>query len=326
MFTRKDIETKTIFVVNCINNERNLRVCNGELLLEENISEDKKKTLTKFPFQKILGLFIIGHITVTTPLIEKCRKFNVALVVMKPNLRPVFYWSDAAEANYLLRQRQYDYSKDDLSIARVLVHNKLLSQLSALKKTRKKDELTVCAIEHCTAALNTVFDVDDYNSLLGLEGAASKYYFNAYFQGLDWNGRNPRLKCDVINVVLDIGYTILFNFMECFIRMFGFDLYIGVYHRLWFKRKSLVCDLMEPFRCLIDHTVLLAFHRKQFVEKDFEKIKSEYYLKREKSVDYYRVFYDVLIDYKVDIFQYVQSYYRCFMGCKSVKNYPEFKF
>ncbi len=29
-----------------------------------------------------------------------------------------------------------------------------------------------------------------------------------------------------LNVTLDIGYSILFNFMECFIRMFGFDLYV----------------------------------------------------------------------------------------------------
>lgn len=73
MFTHKDIEMRTIFVVNCIEHDRSLRVNNGELMLEE-FGGDKKKTLTKFPFQKLLALFIIGHITVTTPLIEKCKK------------------------------------------------------------------------------------------------------------------------------------------------------------------------------------------------------------------------------------------------------------
>ena len=34
MFTHKDIEFRTIFVINCLK-ERNLRVSNGELLLEE---------------------------------------------------------------------------------------------------------------------------------------------------------------------------------------------------------------------------------------------------------------------------------------------------
>lgn len=270
MFTHKDIEVRTIFVINCIERQRSMRVCNGELLLEEQ-QEGKSLVLTKFPFQKILALFIIGHITVTTPLIEKCKKFNVALVVTKPNLRPVFYWSDTAEANYLLRRQQHIFPKDDISIAKVIVSNKISNQLIALKKTRRTDELTAEAIAHCEAALNTIYDIVDYDSLLGLEGSAARSYFAAYYQKQGWKGRRPRVKSDVLNVVLDIGYTILFNYIECFVRMFGFDLYVGVYHRLWFKRKSLICDLMEPFRCLIDHTVLLGFNRKQFNEKDFEK-------------------------------------------------------
>ena len=277
MFTHKDIDMRTIFVVNCIEHNRSLRVCNGELMLEE-LGEDKKKTLTKFPFQKLLALFIIGHITVTTPLIEKCKKYGVALVVMKPNLRPVFFWANSAEANYLLRKRQFDYRTEDLTVAKAIVYNKVLNQKSALLKTRKKDELTINALELCEASLNTLLNTTDYNQLMGLEGTIAKSFFSAYFQNQNWKGRHPRIKSDVINVTLDIGYTILFNFMECFVRMFGFDLYVGVYHRLWFKRKSLVCDLIEPFRCLIDHATLLAFNRKQFSEKDFTLIRQEYRL------------------------------------------------
>ncbi len=325
MFTHKDIETRTIFIINCIDRVKGMRVSNGELLLED-VTDDNKKVLTKFPFQKIMALFVIGHLTVTTPLIEKCKKYNVALVVMKPNLRPIFFWSDAAEANYLLRKRQHAFPKEDLSVAKFIVKNKIKNQTVALRKTRRKDNETTNAISSCQAALETITDVDDYNMLMGLEGAVSRLFFSAYFQQLNWSGRKPRVKCDVINVTLDIGYTILFNFMECFTRMFGFDIYVGVYHRLWFKRKSLVCDLMEPFRCIIDHTTLLAFNRKQFCEQDFVFEKSVWHLKYEKSADYYRVFYDELVKYKVDFFKFVQAYYRCFMGRKSIMNYQMFEY
>lgn len=323
MYTHKDIEMRTVFVINCVEHNRSLRVNGGELMLEE-IEEEGKRTLTKFPFPKLLALFIIGHITVTTPLLEKCRKYGVALVVVKPTLRPVFFWGDCAEANYLLRKRQYEYKSDDLIVAKVLVRNKVKNQKTALQKTRKKDDVTIDAIELCEAALNTINDIADYNQLLGLEGTVAKSFFSAYFQHHNWNGRHPRMKTDVMNVTLDIGYTILFNFMECFMRMFGFDLYVGVYHRLWFKRKSLVCDFIEPFRCIIDHAVLLAFNRKQFSEKDFTRQKREYRLKPEKCAEYYKVFYDALIERKSDFFKYVQQYYRCFMGCKSVREYPIF--
>ena len=130
MFTHKDIEYRTIFVINCIN-KRNLRVCSGELLLEEDV-DNNKTTLTKLPFQKILSLFIVGNITITTPIIEKCKKFNVALIVMKPNLRPVFFYSMTAEANYLLRKNQFEFDKNNISIAKLLMHNKVTNQLVVL--------------------------------------------------------------------------------------------------------------------------------------------------------------------------------------------------
>ena len=324
MFTHKDIEYRTIFVINCLH-ERSLRVSNGELLLEEQIeNSDKTKTLTKLPFQKILALFVIGHIRITTPLIEKCQKFGVALIVMKPTLRPVFYWANSADANFLLHQRQYEFRKEDISVARIIVTNKIHNQLKALKDTRRKDELTEQSSSTLISCLNTLPDICDYDSLMGIEGTAAKSFFKAFYQDFDWHQRRPRTKCDAINATLDIGYTMLFNFIECYLRMFGFDLYVGVYHRMWYKRKSLVCDIIEPFRPIIDKTIRTAWNRKQFSEKDFQIQKGEYRLKYEKNGDYCHIFFDALIPYKTEIFKYVQSYYRCFMGRKSVTQYPMF--
>ena len=159
---------------------------------------------------------------------------------------------------------------------------------------------------------------------MGLEGRVAKAFFGAYFELLDWKARCPRAKTDPINVTLDIGYTILFNYIEAFVRLFGFDPYMGVYHRLWFKRKSLICDLMEPFRCLIDQQVRKAFNTKQCKAEDFDLIKNEYVLKREKNSDYTKMFYDVLIEQKAEVFRYVRDYYRCFMQLKSTSDFPQF--
>ena len=116
MFTSKDVEYRSVYVINCIT-DRELRVSSGELLLED---LQDHKVLTKLPFQKILALFVIGHIHITTPLIEKCKKNNVALVVLKPSLRPIFYWADSAEANFLVRIRQYEFNKNDITTHNVL--------------------------------------------------------------------------------------------------------------------------------------------------------------------------------------------------------------
>lgn len=322
MFTNKDLEFRSIYVINCIES-RDLRVSNGELLLEQ--TEDKK-TLTKLPFQKILALFVIGHIRITTPLIEKCKANNVALVVMKTTFRPVFYWSNTAEANFLVRKRQYALQENDLTIARRLVENKIKNHVTLLARTRRKDEKTRRAMQFCNLALGEgLVTSNSLSELMSLEGRVAKLYFNAYFQDYDWRGRKPRVKCDFLNSALDIGYTHLFNFIECFIRMFGFDVYVGVYHRLWFKRKSLVCDLVEPFRCIIDNTVRTGINRGQIKSVDFEVYKGEWRLKREYNKVYNKLFFDALISHKKEIFIYMQQYYRAFMRQKGTNEYPLFE-
>lgn len=323
MFTNKDLNYKTIFVVNCIEH-RALRVANGELLLEE-YDNEAKKTLTKMPFQKMLALFVIGHISITTPLIEKCKKHNVALCVMKQNLRPVFFFGESAEANFLLREKQYNLDKDDISAAKVLMHSKFFNQRKLLKNTRRKDALTMDAIRLCDEALLKLPSIVAYESLMGLEGCVAKMFFAAYYQDFEWSQRLPRLKCDAMNAALDIGYTILFNFIEAFARMFGFDLYVGVYHRLWFKRKSLVCDLVEPFRCIIDQQMRKAWNLGQIQSTDFNIVKGEYRLKFEKNGDYCKLFFSALIDRKREIFNFVQGYYRNFMKSSSWNSYPLFE-
>ena len=320
MFTNKDIEYRGIYVINCLE-ERDLRVSSGELLLED---LQEKRIITKLPFQKILALFVVGHIRITTPLIEKCKRNNVALIVVKPTLRPVFYWADSAEANFLVRKKQYAFDKEDISIARVIVENKIKNQRELLLKTRKNDSLSKDAIMVCNMYADMARYSMDYNELMGIEGRVAKVFFSAYFQDMGWNGRRPRLRTDYINATLDIGYTYLFNFVECFVRMFGFDIYVGVYHRLWFKRKSLICDLMEPFRCIIERTIRNAINRRQIKEGDFEYYKGEYRLKRELNKDYSKLFFDAIVVYKNEVFKYIQTYYRCFMGGKDMNTYPKF--
>lgn len=310
MFTHKDIEFRSVFVINCLE-ERSFKVAQGELLLTETKTG---RTLTKFPFQKILAIFIIGHATITTPLIEKCRRYNVFISIMKPNLRPVFTFSTNAEANFLLREKQYSFDVGDLSIAKHITKNKITNQKQLLINTRRRDDLTLKAIGVCDLSYQLIDSASSLRELMGNEGLASRHFFSAYFHDLNWRERQPRIKSDVLNATLDIGYSILFNFIETFARMFGFDLYKGVYHRQWFKRKSLICDLVEPFRCIIDRQVRKSFNLNQFSAEHFKTIKNEFYLKIENNGLYYSTFYNALIGFKVDIFNYIRAYYRYFMN------------
>lgn len=322
MFTHKDIENRSLFVINGLENQR-LRVSAGRLMLE---NEETGKAITKLPFPKILSLMIVGHTTVTTALIEHCNRHAIPIVVMKPNFRPVFYFGNMAEANFLLRKKQYEYPKGVLEIAQTIIRNKMNNQLSLLGKTREKGENFEMAKQNILQNLDTIETVDNYRELMGKEGTAAKAFFNAYFEFSNWQSRQPRVKLDSLNATLDIGYTMLFNYLECMLRLFGFDPYMGIYHQLWFRRKSLVCDLMEPFRCIIEHQIRKSLKYGMFKTTDFEVRKNAHYLKSEFKKLYTKTFFEAIIQHKMEIYRYIQQYYRCFMGRKSITNYPVFNY
>ena len=87
-------------------------------------------------------------------------------------------------------------------------------------------------------------------------------------------------------------------------------------------RKSLVCDLVEPFRCIIDKQVKKGINLGQFKEKDFEIYDGKWCLKYKKSSDYSAIFVRALMDYKEEMFLYVRDVYRVFMKNKQETDMP----
>ena len=208
---------------------------------------------------------------------------------------------------------------DDKKCSRCVVKNKISNQLALLKE---KKRLTVSAYEEAMKEVSSKIARAEEKTLLGIEGSYSKDFFQTYFKGMNWQRRMPRAKIDEYNILLDMGYTFLFNFVDALLRLYGFDTYKGFYHKLFFQRKSLPCDIMEPFRCLIDRQLLKSFNLGQINEKDFDWENDRYYLKYENSQKYAEFFLSAIIARKEDIFNYVKSFYRYAMGAQ--KDFPYF--
>ncbi len=125
--------------------------------------------------------------------------------------------------------------------------------------------------------------------------------------------------------LLDIGYTILFNVVNALLEMYGFDVYVGILHTQFFHRKSLVCDLEEPFRPIIDAALIKAMNLGQIDEKDFWKNQDQYVLPWKNSAPYIELFIKAIMKYKNEIFIYLQSYYRAFMRERDAEEFPVFE-
>lgn len=274
---------------------------------------------------QIFSLIIIGNVSITSGLILCAERFKYSVCLMNTSLRTYHIIANGLEGNTLLHEKQYSYH--GLEIARYLITNKIENQLAALNRIRHKVPATRDAIDKLYGYINKLDSdsIESIQTIMGIEGSASRVYFSQIFSNTKWTGRRPRTKCDYINTCLDIGYTILFNFIECLLQLYGFDVYYGVLHRCFYMRKSLVCDIQEPFRPIIDWKIRCAINLGQIKEDDFEIINNQYVLKYNRNAEYVSLFVREILEYKEDIFRYVQKYYRCFMKQNPIDKFYKFE-
>ena len=273
---------------------------------------------------KLFAVYLVGHVTVTSGLLQRVEKFGFTLVFMTHNLRVYGIWAGKTEGNFLLRKKQYSYQS--LDIARYIVQNKIKNQMKVLKKIRVKDNSIHNKINILDKFNNALSAPDlELKSILGYEGIASREYFKILFQGHNWKGRRPRVKECPINSLQDTGYTMLFNLVEGLLNLYGFDVYKGVYHQCFYQRKSLVCDLVEPFRVIVDTCIKRACALGQVKEDDFYFVNKQYRLFGKKAIPYLQFLLKDILKYKCDMFDYAQKYYRCFIRERTISEFPVFE-
>ena len=122
----------------------------------------------------------------------------------------------------------------------------------------------------------SLLDFDDIDELRGVEGVASRCYFEGFPCIVDqsvwnWQGRNRRPPREGLNALLSYGYTLLERDIRIAIAGAGLDARIGALHVTSARRDALVYDLMEPYRpAVIDRFVLKMANLGVFTPDSFE--------------------------------------------------------
>lgn len=269
---------------------------------------------------RIFAIYIIGGFTITTGVIEKSKKYGFSVLLFKNSFRLYETINFQLEGNTLLHYKQYTTGKS-IDIAKNIIINKISNQKWALIKMRDSNNKTKINLldDYIDKLKNNKLDI---NAIMGIEGMSAKIYFKTIFQGMDWHGRQPRVKRDKLNLLLDIGYTILFNYIEGILNLYGFDLYKGNLHQEFYKRKSLVCDIIEPFRPIIDYKIRKAYNLKQLNYK-YIFIKNQYNLNWQDSSKFIKAILEDINDYQDSIFKFIQKYYRWFMKDMDIERFPK---
>lgn len=193
-----------------------------------------------------IGLLLVENtaVSLTAVLLSELAKNKIKVIFCDEKRNPSsemipYYGSHDSSAKIRQQIKWRDTSKQ--LVWTEIVREKIRKQAELMKVFNKSEAKK---LEQYIAELET----DD---LTNREGHAAKVYFNALF-GKEFS-RNT--ECSM-NAALNYGYGII---LSCFNREIvanGYLTQIGLAHDNMFNHFNLGSDLMEPFRPMVDKTVL----------------------------------------------------------------------
>lgn len=258
--------------------------------------KDRKKKLI-YPLSNVERIFLMGRIEFSSSLIGLLLHENIELIFLTMDGRYKGRLSGPTSKNVFIRQTQYERLKDEdfrLKFSKAILFGKCLNQLRQLNQSLKeKDEQLQVRWQNVQRSLE---QAQNMYTLRGLEGSFSALYFKYFKALLKYRmGFEKRIKHpppDPINILLSLGYTMLFNNVYALVEGHGLDPYAGFFHELDYGHPALVSDLMEEFRApIVDRLVLNVVNRQQVKEDDFIEEEKTYRLSKEglqKFLEAYR--------------------------------------
>ena len=189
-------------------------------------------TLLDQPLLHVNQVVVFGNVTVTAPAASLLLKRKVEVVFLfqrgryKGRLQPEY--SQTVD----LRKQQYHQAEDPsfrLALARALVHGKIRNTLLFCLRQRQRPSGLEGSVERLKRLGRQVETAADLEVLRGYEGTAAALYFSVYRQFLKedfgFARRVKRPPTDPANVLLSLGYTLLFNNVYAMVNLVGFDPY-----------------------------------------------------------------------------------------------------
>jgi CRISP-associated protein Cas1 len=170
--------------------------------------------------------------------------------------------------NVALRLAQYRRASDPifcLAIACRIVTSKIKNSRTMLR--RNHDQPDAVLLGQLKQLARKAAEATSLETLLGIEGAAARVYFQAFTGMLksidgvgtfDMESRNRRPPRDPINALLSFVYALLTRELANTVGGVGLDPLLGFYHQPRFGRPALALDLMEEMRPIVADSVVIA--------------------------------------------------------------------
>lgn len=182
----------------------------------------------------------------------------------------------------------YSNSGKRVRIARALIEAKLERSGQVLDWMRETHDVSteIRRFKKEAYRLASAQTVDEVRSC---EGRAAEMYWQAFQKTvplkLEFKARSTRARnrqnnaSDPVNALLNYGYAFLQSYVRRAINMTGLDASLGFLHEDKPSTTPLVYDFEEPFRWLVDITVLRLIESRAFKQDDFYFTAEDYRLR-----------------------------------------------
>lgn len=252
-------------------------------------NEDKVMDISPL---KVESIVITNQAMITTQAVALALEHNIDVIFLDKYGDPIGrVWFSKLGSTALIRRRQLTGAENELGLQLVveMVSQKLKNQIWFLKKLMYarpgKEEIFETSLEKIESCATLVKSLEgntdeNRNTIMGIEGTAARHYFKCISKIVPkkykFDGRSFRPAQDPFNASLNYAYGMLYSLVEKSCILAGLDPYVGFLHTDNYNKKSMVFDLIEPFRILADQTVTYLFTGK--------KIKDEFFDSKENSV------------------------------------------
>ena len=219
----------------------------------------RKQEIVKIHISEIAIVIIeTTAVSLTAALLSELVKRKVKVIFCDEKRNPsselLPYYGCHDTSMKIRRQMEWD-AQNKAAVWTEIVSEKIRKQAEHLKEHGLEEA------EMLFGYLDEICFGDETNR----EGHAAKVYFNALF-GMDFS---RTLDCN-INAALNYGYSIILSAFAREVVSQGYFTQLGIFHDNMFNQFNLACDLMEPFRVLVDrkvvHMKLAEFSSKEKME------------------------------------------------------------
>lgn len=244
--------------------------------------DDKEKF--RLPFSNIEDIYCFSYLGCSPALMGKCAELGINISFISPNGQFLARVQGKTRGNIFLRKAQFEkFATPDILLPRNTVAAKLSNTRHLIKRSMRDNprldddgKLSQC-IEYIESGIERVYELNDVESIMGLEGICAKSYFHIFdrlilSQKDDFTvcGRTKRPPLDPVNAVLSFLYTIMTSSYTSALESVGLDSCYGFYHSMRSGRSSLACDLVEEVRCIAERLTLTLINLRKLNINDFE--------------------------------------------------------